>query len=563
MMMKGENREGRKSRRQFLATVGLAIFLTLTPAIIAYAAVVFQRPVNSGPGSGFGMRMHPIKKTMRPHKGTDYPVPTGTNVNIGQGVTGMECKSDPDGYGSYAVVNYECNVQAKYAHLSKCDASSRTVISGNSGGSTGPHLHFEILLGGAVVSAEEAYGKDLCDPAVREELIKSANEKLNGQAGKDGAVAPVKDGAGSSTYVPPGSGGGGTIPDGAGGTITLPPGGGYYIIEDEDGRITIIADPNVDNHLPTLPPGTPPDLTPDTETDNEVTGCATDTWTAMVNQSVLQTRREMIANQTYIAKPDSVMAYACLTEHIKAVREDLGPIFSETKRWVNVEVDLMPKIVTLNKELGEYSLDGAITNVALTPYESWLRSNFSHDFLGGTAESGGEGASHEGHLHVEDQAYTGCGEMAQVWKLAKCKNVDEEQMFYKFEDLISNDPRKYPERYECNNTGITQAQIDTAKGKEVKFDKVDSYLDLLYPGKGGTCAPAVKTGVTVITKKLGATPPPQNCPPGTESYGCGSSGGGQQGQDNDRISQEETYPDALCLTIGCSYDKESGKCVVK
>ncbi len=575
--------------------IALAFFMACFPAMIVYAAVVFQRPVGWEPNSSFKIRMHPIHKVLKPHKGIDYKGPIGTPVNVGTGIKGFRCKNDPDGFGSYAEVDYDCDVTAIYAHLSKCDAATQTALTGNSGGSTGPHLHFEIRLGGpqgASVPAEPviereynaqgqlvdidmdgdgikgetlssgAIGKDLCDPAVRQQLIDEANNILNGLAGKDGGKTPNTSG-GSATYVPPGSGGG-TIPNGSGGTITLPPGGGYYIVTDEDGRTEIVVDISEDTpDVPILPPGTAPNLTPSTDTDNEVTGCATDTWTAMVNQSVLQTRREMIANQTYIAKPDSVMAYSCLTDQIDHVREDLGPIFSETKRWVNVEVDIIGKTVTVNKELGEYSLDGAIVNVALSPYEIWMRSFFGHDFLGGTETTAH--TDHGDHAHTEDQSYAGCGVMAQVWQMAKCRNADDEQMFYKFEDLIGNDPRKFPEGYACNNTGITQAMIDTAKGKQVKFDKVDSYVDRLFPGDDGQCAPPVPTGVTVVRREIGEFTDAEIAAMDNADIDDLEGVMGSM-RDPNVVSSEKQHADGVCLTAGCTFvvdEDGKGSCVLE
>lgn len=529
----------RLSRKQLL-TLALSIGLIFFPAVIAFAAIVLERPVSVGPGNrNLGTKFHPIQKKWKPHKGQDYPVPTGTVINMGP-VQAMECKNDPDGYGSYAVVNYECNVQAIFAHLSSCDASSRKAISGNSGGSKGPHLHYEIKLGGAVVQPEDAIGKDLCDPEIRKQLIKEANDALNGLAGKDGETAPVNDGKGKTTYVPPSSSSGG---GGSGG-------GGYYIIEDEDGRVTIVPENKGDSDVAELPEGEPAPIVGDTNTNNEVTGCATDTWTAMVNQAVLQTRRETLMNQRFIAKPDSVMAYACITDAFDNVRKDVGPIFSESKRWVNAEVDIIDTTVNVDKELGEYSLDGAMVNAALTPYETWMRSNFAHDYLGGTMEGSDSHSGDDGHSHTEDQAYANCGDMAMVWKMAKCNNVEGDPFFPKFEDLINNDPRKYPSRYACNLTGIKQEMIDTAKGKDVKFDKVDSYKEYLFPN-AGECAPPIRTGVTTIYRKFEYD----------EAFKCPDPKGCEAPPAENRVSYETDMPDAVCITPGCHL--KEGECVSK
>lgn len=538
MGIRDKNAEDFRPAHQWL----VLLLLCLIPTIVL-AAPVINAPVSHPVSSKFGMRsIAEYNYQPRPHKGLDFATPAGTRIDLNTNpVVSMECTRQGDGttgYGYYANVVRECEVMERFAHLTPggCDASAHTILSGGSGIGR-PHLHHEIFLGGARVDPAEAYGQDLCDPEVRRRLIESANAKLNGLAGSDGAVPPVSGDNDGATYVPPG-GGGGTITDGWGNVITLPPGGGYTIITGPDGRITIVADPVPGQPPPPLTPGDEPDLTPNGETDNEVTGCAVDTWSAMVNQSVLQTRREMVINQTLITKPDSVMAYSCFTEFADRVRMDLGPIFSETKRWVNVEVDLWGRTTPVNKELGEYSLDGAIVNAALTPYESWMAANYSYAPLGGTSEGSAPGGDHADHGHGIDQAYTACGYQAQVWQMAKCKNPDAEPMFYRFEDLVANDPRQFPHQYACNYTGITQDHINIARGGQTRFDNVDLYYDILLPD-ADACAPPVQTGITVVkTVRDPAQPTARNV----------------------------EYPDAVCLSPGCSYQREgtnAGTCVVQ
>jgi hypothetical protein len=547
--------------RRWLGILLLGAFFVSTPALIAYAAVSINHPASGfSITSKYSVRSDPFAPgKLDAHKGVDYGTPVGTVINLVNGTApkAVACEFEA-GYGKFARVQYECDVELHYGHLLECNASGRSVVTGgakgnpNSGSSTGPHLHYTMKLGNARVDAEKYFemgSPDLCNQDVRKQLIDDANAKAKGLAGKDGTIAPVQDG-GSSTHVPGSSNDGtGTVIVG-GDAYNAPTRGGYSVITMPDGRVIIVPDESfTPDDGQVLPPGDAANLTPEGKADHEVTGCATDTWKAMVNQSVLQARREMAMNQRFVAKPDSVLAYSCLHIAMDKVRENLGPVFSETKRWVNVEVDILGKTVTLNKELGESSLDGALVNAAYDPYERWLNANFNHDFLGGLVEGG-----HSGHdAHPHDQGYSGCATMQDVWKAAKCMNMTDSPMFPRFEDLINNDPRNYPHGMSCNNTGITQDMINIAKGTQVKFDKIETHFDILLPGEDEdgnvTCHPPIRTGVKVIRMESEAV---ADC---NEDDSCFE----KNAQEGARISKPKEYEDGICVTVGCSYqNKEAG-----
>lgn len=242
----------------------------------------------------------------------------------------------------------------------------------------------------------------------------------------------------------------------------------------------------------------------------EITGCGTDTWTAMVNQSLLQTRREVVMNQRYIAKADSVLAYSCFEQ----MTADVGAIidvFSGSDRWENAEIDIIGDVVYVT--VGPFDLDAAIESAVLAPLETYLDLNFNHPWLGGLLAPGVEEFFQSGHP---------CGTMRQVWQMAKCMNVTDDPLFYRFEDLIEYDPREYPANMICEDTGITQEQIDIARGSETAFNDIIPHLEMVDPEEG--CYKPIPTGVTIVRRT-----------------GAG------------RISEEVTYEDALCMTAGCSY----------
>ncbi len=170
----------------------------------------------------------------------------------------------------------------------------------------------------------------------------------------------------------------------------------------------------------------------------ELSGCATDTWTAMVNQSVLQTRRQDIANKRLIIKPDSVFDYTCFSHIVKTVAEEAGPIFSESEKWVDREVDLDGKEIILQRKLGSKSLDNALMEVVETALINYKRGQFNNGFLADSVPV----SSSAGKKY--------CDTMSEVWKAAKCKNFDGMDIFYTFEDLIGRDPREFPLNMRCD-----------------------------------------------------------------------------------------------------------------
>lgn len=107
--------------------------------------------------SNFNMkRLHPIYKTTRPHRGTDYAAPTGTPVYaagdgkvVKAGYTGAN--------GNYVFIQHGDQYVTRYLHLNKrlvkagqrVDQSQVIGTVGSTGAATGPHLHYEFLVNGA------------------------------------------------------------------------------------------------------------------------------------------------------------------------------------------------------------------------------------------------------------------------------------------------------------------------------------------------------------------------------------------------------------------------------
>jgi murein DD-endopeptidase len=105
-------------------------------------------------------RRHPITKKISPHHGTDFAVPTGTNIyTIGDGV--VERVGNHPAAGRYIVIKHSRKYTTRYLHLSKVLVHKGQSLkmgqliakSGNTGRSTGPHLHFEFQINGKAVNA--------------------------------------------------------------------------------------------------------------------------------------------------------------------------------------------------------------------------------------------------------------------------------------------------------------------------------------------------------------------------------------------------------------------------
>lgn len=108
--------------------------------------------------SGFGMRHHPILGFSKMHKGVDFGVPPGTPIMAaGDGTIEM---AGPNGaYGNYVRIRHSSGYATAYAHMSRFAQGIHTgkriaqgqIVGfvGSTGRSTGPHLHYEVLMGNA------------------------------------------------------------------------------------------------------------------------------------------------------------------------------------------------------------------------------------------------------------------------------------------------------------------------------------------------------------------------------------------------------------------------------
>lgn len=105
--------------------------------------------------SNYGFRVHPIRRFSHKHKGIDLAAPVGSPIRAI--AAGTVVFADPyAGYGKLVVVQHNKHLTSHYAHCDKIKVrpgqkvKAGEIISevGNSGRSTGPHLHLEIRIDG-------------------------------------------------------------------------------------------------------------------------------------------------------------------------------------------------------------------------------------------------------------------------------------------------------------------------------------------------------------------------------------------------------------------------------
>ena len=158
----------------------------------------FLRPVEGGRiSSKYGTREHPVDKVMKGHAGLDIAVPIGRQVvATADGV--VVVAGHLNGYGNAIYINHpKTKHQSRYAHLSKIMVKSGQqvrrgqliALSGNTGKSTGPHLHFEIRDG--MGTSRGTQGRPLNPLGLMKDATTKAQVKHNKVAAKNAETKPA------------------------------------------------------------------------------------------------------------------------------------------------------------------------------------------------------------------------------------------------------------------------------------------------------------------------------------------------------------------------------------
>jgi murein DD-endopeptidase MepM/ murein hydrolase activator NlpD len=130
------------------------------------------RPVNASIPLGEGVRFrdsHPVTGDSRMHWGQDFRAPEGTEVFATGAGTVVDAGWSSGGHGNRVIIDHGYGFRTVYGHLSAIQVSvGKKVkrfeligISGNTGISTGPHLHYEVILSGRYAVPSNYFSDDL------------------------------------------------------------------------------------------------------------------------------------------------------------------------------------------------------------------------------------------------------------------------------------------------------------------------------------------------------------------------------------------------------------------
>jgi murein DD-endopeptidase MepM/ murein hydrolase activator NlpD len=126
---------------------------------------LMKTPINGARlSSPFGMRKHPIDGFNKMHQGTDFAAPMGTPIMAsGDGI--VKKAGWCGGGGNCVKIKHNSTYQTIYAHMSKFAKNIRSGVRvkqgqvigyvGSTGKSTGPHLHYEVIVNGKKVNSQK------------------------------------------------------------------------------------------------------------------------------------------------------------------------------------------------------------------------------------------------------------------------------------------------------------------------------------------------------------------------------------------------------------------------
>ena len=136
-----------------------------TPESVCYDCLTlpfsYVSPIAGEKSSGFGYRVHPIDGVVKFHYGTDYAAAEGTPIAAFTDGT-VTMTGSEKGYGNYVQLTHSGGWQTFYAHCSEIQVTwgqqvkrgETIALSGNTGRTTGAHLHFELLHEGQYTNPE-------------------------------------------------------------------------------------------------------------------------------------------------------------------------------------------------------------------------------------------------------------------------------------------------------------------------------------------------------------------------------------------------------------------------
>ena len=161
-----------------------ADFLAHLPAIQPVANKELTRIA-----SGFGVRIDPVYKTIKMHKGLDFAAPQGTPIYATANGVVTKAEYNPTGFGNHIIIDHGNGYETLYGHMVKSKAVLGTQVLrgeligwvGSTGKSTGPHCHYEVHKNGEAVDPIYYFYNDL-SPAQFDrlvQLVKTSNQSID------------------------------------------------------------------------------------------------------------------------------------------------------------------------------------------------------------------------------------------------------------------------------------------------------------------------------------------------------------------------------------------------
>ncbi len=129
--------------------------------------------------SGFGMRIHPIQHIRKMHTGIDFTCPIGTIIHSTADGVVKRITYSSTGYGKHVLIDHGFGYTTLYGHMSEIDVKEGQEVKrgqkiglvGNTGSSTGPHVHYEVRINGKPVNPIN-YVMDGLSPEEYAELVR-------------------------------------------------------------------------------------------------------------------------------------------------------------------------------------------------------------------------------------------------------------------------------------------------------------------------------------------------------------------------------------------------------
>ncbi|MEJ0057008.1 MAG: M23 family metallopeptidase [Bacteroidota bacterium] len=151
-----------------------------------FAAIPAIQPISNQQltalASGYGERLHPFYKVIKMHQGIDFAAPQGTPIYATADGIVIAADTAVFGYGKILIIDHGFGYQTRYAHVQSFNVVPGDIVKrgepiafvGNTGQSTAPHLHYEVILNGYQINPIHYFYNDL-SPTDYDKIIQLAS----------------------------------------------------------------------------------------------------------------------------------------------------------------------------------------------------------------------------------------------------------------------------------------------------------------------------------------------------------------------------------------------------